>query len=304
MKSAIVTGASGFIGRALVRELSEHGIEAWAVARDPAKLDGLAKECGARPVQCRLEDIQSLDKKIPKGADAFFHLAWQGSSGAERGDCALQLENAKWTVDAVRAANKLGCSRFVGAGSIMEHEALAAAYAQGKQPGGGTFYSAAKLAAHIMSIFAARDAGIDLVWAEIINTYGPGEMSARMVNTTIRKCLRGEPPQFSSGAQNYDFTYIDDTARTLRLIGERGKPFHKYVIGSSAARPLREFLLEMQAAIAPELEFRFGDEPGIGLPLSYFDCSETEADTGFRASVPFGEGCRRTMEWLKAQGIT
>ena len=54
-------------------------------------------------------------------------------------------------------------------------------------------------------------------------------------------------PQFTAGTQNYDFVYIDDVARAFRLIGEKGKPFHEYLIGSSTARPLKEFLLEMKA---------------------------------------------------------
>lgn len=57
----------------------------------------------------------------------------------------------------------------------------------------------------------------------------------------------------------------------------------------------------MRAAIAPDLEFKFGDIPftGIDLPLDAFDCEETEQDTGFRARISFGEGCKRTMNWWK-----
>lgn len=59
----------------------------------------------------------------------------------------------------------------------------------------------------------------------------------------------------------------------------------------------------MKAAIAPNLDFKFGDVPftGINLPLSVFDASETEKDTGFKAKISFGEGCRRTMEWWKKE---
>src|SRR5665647_1740214 len=105
-----------------------------------------------------------------------------------------------------------------------------------------------------------------------------------MLNTTIRKIIRNEPLQFTTGTQNYDFVYVDDVARAFRLIGEKGKPFHEYLIGSSTARPLREFLLEMKASIAPDLNFVFGDIPftGIDLPLEKFDCSTTEKDTSFR----------------------
>ena len=167
----------------------------------------------------------------------------------------------------------------------------------------GYIYGGGKTIAHIMCMSVAANIGIDLIWPEITNAYGVGERSPRMVNTTIQKCIRGEAPQFTAGTQNYDFVYIDDVARAFRMIGENGKPFHEYLIGSSTARPLKEFLLEMQAAIAPNLKFVFGDIPftGVDLPLAKFDCSETEKDTGFRAQIRFGEGCRRTMEWLKSQ---
>lgn len=179
---------------------------------------------------------------------------------------------------------------------------MAAAYTQGNRPGLGYIYGGGKLIAHVMCMSIAAELGIDLIWPEITNAYGVGERSPRLVNTTIRKCIRGESPQFTSGTQNYDFVYIDDVARAFRLIGERGRPFHEYIIGSSTARPLKEFLLEMQTAIAPGLAFQFGDIPftGIDLPLARFDCSETEQHTGFRAEVGFGEGCRRTMEWWKS----
>lgn len=181
---------------------------------------------------------------------------------------------------------------------------MAAAYTQGNRPGPGYIYGGGKLIAHVMCMSVAAQLGIELVWPEITNAYGPGERSPRLVNTTVQKCLRGEAPQFTAGTQNYDFVYIDDIARAFRLIGENGKPFHEYLIGSSSARPLREFLLEMQAAISPNLEFQFGNVPftGVDLPLEAFDCSQTETDTGFRAEVSFAEGCRRTMEWWKKEG--
>ena len=204
-------------------------------------------------------------------------------------------------MDALRTAKELGCRRFVCAGSIVEHETMAAAYTQGNRPGLGYIYGSGKLAAHTMCMSVAASIGIELVWPEITNAYGVGERSPRLVNTTIQKCIRGEVPQFTAGTQNYDFVYIDDVARAFRLIGENGKPFHEYLIGSSSARPLRKFLEEMQQAIAPELTFAFGDVPftGVDLPLAAFDCTETERDTGFRAQVGFAEGCKQTMLWWK-----
>lgn len=301
MRSVIISGANGFVGGALVRELLRYDYEIYALDREGCN-NNLPQDERVHFVPCDLAEMASLTKKLPqRDYDSFFHFAWVGSAGPARADTKLQLQNAQWTVDSLRVAKKLGCERFLCAGSIMEHETMAAAYTQGNKPGMGYIYGGGKLIAHVMCMSVAVEIGIDLIWPEITNAYGVGERSPRMINTTIQKCIRGEAPQFTAGTQNYDFVYVDDVARAFRLIGEKGKPFHEYLIGSSTAQPLKEFLLEMQAAIAPELKFQFGDIPftGIDLPLSKFDCSQTEADTGFRAEISFAEGCRRTMDWWK-----
>lgn len=305
MRTVIVSGANGFLGGALVRELLKYDYRIYALGRE-GRCNNLPQDPRVIFVPCDLAEMASLKDKLPaQEYDIFYHFAWAGSAGPARADTVLQLQNAQWTVDSLRVAKELGCKRFVCAGSIMEHETMAAAYTQGNKPGMGYIYGGGKLIAHVMCMSVAAQIGIDLIWPEITNAYGVGERSPRMVNTTIQKCIRGEAPQFTAGTQNYDFVYIDDVARAFRLIGENGKPFHEYLIGSSTARPLKEFLLEMKAAIAPELDFIFGDIPftGIDLPLSKFDCSQTEADTGFRAEISFAEGCKRTMEWWKEQEI-
>lgn len=301
MKKVIVTGANGFVGSALVKELVKNDVE--VLAMDMPGCNGNLPVCDkVKFLPLALDNISSLKDLIDdRDFDCFYHFAWAGSAGAARADTKLQLQNAQWTIECLRAAKEVGCQKFVAAGSIMEHETMAAAFAAGNKPGLGYIYGSGKLVAHTMAMSVAADIGIDLVWAEITNAYGVGELSPRMVNTTIRKVIKGEEPQFTAGTQNYDFVYIDDVAKAFYLIGKNGKPFNEYLIGSSNAKPLKEFLLEMKAAIAPDLNFIFGDIPftGINLPLEKYDCSKTEKDTGFKAQISFGEGCRRTMKWLK-----
>lgn len=299
MKKALVTGANGFVGSALVRELLANGIEVTALDRDGCNNNIPEK---ARFVSHELSESAKLSEIISdRDIDVFYHFAWVGSAGAARADVNLQLDNVKWTVDCLRAAKEMGCKRFVCAGSIMEHETISAAYKQDNKPGLGYIYGSGKLVAHTICASVAADIGIDLVWAKITNAYGVGELSPRFVNTTIRKIIHGEPLEFTSGTQKYDFVYIDDVARAFRLIGENGKPFRHYLIGSSNAKPLREFVLEMKSALAPDREFKFGDVPftGVSLSIDDYDCSLTEKDTGFKAEISFAEGVRRTMEWLR-----
>ncbi len=299
MKKALVTGATGFIGSAVVHELLANGIEVIALGRNGCNNNIPGR---VRFVPHELSESSRLPEQISdRDIDVFYHFAWAGSAGAGRADVNLQLDNVKWTADCLRAAKKMNCKRFVCAGSIMEDEAISASYQQDNRPGSNYIYGSGKLAAHTICASVAADIGIDLVWAKITNAYGVGELSPRFVNTTIRKIIHGEPLEFTSGTQNYDFVYIDDVARAFRLIGKNGKPFRHYLIGSSNAKPLREFVLEMKAALAPDREFRFGDVPftGVSLSLEDYDCSLTEKDTGFKAEVAFSEGVRRTMKWLR-----
>lgn len=301
MKKVIVSGANGFVGNAVVRQLLERGVRVWAL--DRGALNAPPCSTGLTSVQCELAHLSTIKNVIPADEyDAFFHFAWAGVSGPGRADAALQLQNAQWTVDALRLSKELGCRRFVGAGSIMEQESLVASRTQGHRPGPGYVYGGAKLAAHLMCMPVGTEIGIDVVWPVLTNAYGVGELSSRMVNTAIRSVIAGEPPRFTAATQNYDFVYIDDVARAFCLIGEKGKPFHEYLIGSSTAGPLRDFLMEMKAAIAPDLDFIFGEVPftGISLGLDKFDCSQTERDTGFRAEISFGEGVKRTKNWIQS----
>lgn len=303
MKSVIVTGATGFIGRAVIKELLKHGYKIYALVRE-GREDLLPQTEQCVPIIGDLNNMLSILEKMPKDEpETFYHLAWTGTSGKHRFDTQLQLRNAQLTIDNLRAAKLVGCKRFVCAGSIMEHETMAVTFSQGCRPAPGYIYGSAKLVTHAMCRSVAGSIGIDLLWASITNAYGIGENSQRMVNTTIKKCLSGETPSFTAGTQNYDFIYIDDVARCFRLIGEKGVAFHDYCVGSGFAKPLRDFLLEMNQEIAPDIKFKFGEVPftGINLPLSCFDCSETERDTGFKARISFREGCRKTYDWWKQE---
>ena len=300
MKNVIVTGANGFVGGWLVRELIKNDI--CVLALDMEGCNGNIP--GSDKVEFMamdLADVSALEGKIEADKyDTFYHFAWAGSAGPARMDDKLQLNNALWTADSLRLASKLGCKKFVCAGSIMEKETLAAVYNDGNKPGMPYIYGAGKLIAHCICKPIAAQLGIDLVWAYITNAYGEGELSPRFVNTTIRKIINNEPLQFTAATQNYDFIHVEDVAKAFYAIGENGKPFCEYTIGSSNAKPLKEFIIELKEALAPDAELLFGDVPftGINMPLSDFDTSLTEKDTGFKATISFGEGVKRTMDWI------
>lgn len=304
MKKAIVTGANGFVGSNVCKELSKNGVEVYAIVKDTNEnISNIKALENLKIVYCDLNDIAKLfDMISDRDIDVFYHFAWVGSAGPLRCDENIQLQNALWTAQALRTADKMGCKKFVNAGSIAEKEVYTAVYTQESTPSLPYIYGAGKLIAHTICKPIANSLNIDLCWAVITNTYGVGELSPRLVNSSIRKIIAGEPLQFTSGTQNYDFIYIDDTAKAFVAIGEYGKANKEYTIGSGNARPLKEFLLEMHESIAPQSEIIFGDVPftGVNMPIEAFDTSDVENDCHFKPTISFAEGTKLTMDWIKS----
>lgn len=302
MKRVIVTGANGFIGTALCKELSEKSIQVTAIVRSrESNIDDIRRIPDISIVYCNLSEYEKLPQLIhERNFDVFYHLAWVGSSGKLRRDTNVQINNIKYTCDAVKASAEIGCKKFVFASSIMEYE-IAAQMETDTIPNVNTLYSSAKLAANYMSRTLAGDLGIDYIRAVVSNTYGPGEKSPRLINSSIRKLLKGEHCAFSAGEQIYDFIYIDDVAKAFDAIAESGKPNKTYYIGSQNPKPLKFFLYEMRDQINPEIEIGLGELTFDGMSLSYteFDINALKDDTGFEAKIKFNEGIHRTVKWIK-----
>lgn len=304
MKKAIVTGASGFVGTAVCKELLERGIEVIAICRNRhGGISSIEKNKGIRIVYADLSSFKDLAEVIPdRDIDVFYHFAWEGSAGNLRGDADIQVKNIQYTCDVVKACSELGCKRYVFASSIMEYE-IEAAMATDVTPGINTLYCSAKIAADYMARTIAGSLGIDYIRTVITNIYGPGELSPRLVNTSIRRMINGERCSFSAGEQMYDFIYITDAAKAFVAVGERGKKNKAYYIGSREPKPLKEFLLKMRDCVNPEIEIGLGEVPFNGVSLSYheFDIDAIKNDTGFVSEVSFEEGINKTIAWIKGE---
>lgn len=302
MKNVIITGADGFVGSYTVQHFIENGCNVLALdmGDKPRRLKANSK---LQYMRCDISDTSSMLTTIPRDIyDTFIHFAWAGSAGEARIDYNLQMQNALNTVECLKTAKELGCSRFVCAGSIMEYEVEAAIHSQGSHPGMGYIYGMGKHIAHCLCKSVAANIGIDLIWPMITNAYGVGELSPRFVNTTLRKIIKKEPLQFTAATQNYDFVYVSDVAQAFYKVALNGKPFCEYMIGSGDAKPLKEFILEMVSSCGPDAIPIFGDIPftGTNMPLSTFDISDIRNDCGFEPVVSFAKGTKMTMEWLAA----
>ena len=109
------------IGTALIEECVKQNVEIYAViSSSSGKQSRLPDSSLIHLIDCSLETLDHLPELIPAGCDTFYHIAW-GNTGENRNrSTELQSRNISYTLDAVRAANALGCKRFIGAGSQAE----------------------------------------------------------------------------------------------------------------------------------------------------------------------------------------
>lgn len=152
-----------------------------------------------------------------------------------------------------------------------------------------------------MSKTLAYNLGLDFVCTTISNVYGVGEISERLINTTIIKLLKKEKTSFTEGNQLYDFIYIDDVVRAFILIGEYGKPFKNYYIGNKKPQLLKEFLVKIRDCIDTNIELGLGEIPFNGISLNYTEFSTLGLyeDFNFKTTVNFEDGIKKTAEWLR-----
>lgn len=303
-KRAIITGANGFIGSWLCKELTENDYQVIAVVRNKhSNISTIENLKNIDIVHCNMYAIHKLPKLVQENCDYFFHFAWDGTAGDERGDFEVQLSNIEATCAAVNTAKECNCKRFIHAGSLMEYEAINYLTQNNSQPGVGYIYKTAKLAADFMAKTLAQQCGIEYVNAVISNTYGIGEISLRFISAFMRVMLKENECNLTSCEQLYDFIYISDAVRAIRLVAEKGLPYTNYYIGNQEQHKLKDYVIKMRDIVNSKVKLNFGVVPFDGIDLDYrtLETQRLYTELNFIPEVSFETGITGTLKWL--QGI-
>ena len=302
----VVTGPTGAVGNALIDELVSCGAQVIAVCREGSpRIASLAGKQGVTIVECNLGGYDRLLDEIEGPIDAFYHLAWAGTSGSARQDWEMQAANVSYALQAALVAADLGSEVFVGVGGQAEYGSVEGTMHPDGPCDPETGYGAAKLAARDLTRGFCKHRGIRHEWCRILSLYGPGDRAQSLIMSVVYTLLAGERPACTPCDQLWDYVYGKDAARAMRMVAESGRAGETYLIASGITRPLREFVCAIRDAIDPSAEIGFGERPYYPNQVMRLeaDISNLVRDTGFEVGYSFEEGIRETVEWARAHPV-
>lgn len=305
VQKVILTGATGSIGLALLENLIQKNIQITVLLNPNSKRNASIKSHPLiTAVPCDVHDYAG--SVLPDTAyDCFFHLAWQGTTGADRNNAQLQKENYDAALCAIRLAKKLGCKKFIGIGSQAEFGRKDIPLSPQLPCSPETWYGKYKYQSGIDGKALANTLGIQFNWVRIASVFGLAKGESSLPSYVIRVLTNGEEPKFTPSNQIWDFLYADDAAKALLLIAQKGIDGKTYVLGSGEGKPLKSYIQRIYDIVSPGIVPIFGETEYAKDQLMYLvtDISELTKDTGFVPQFTFESAVqdiiKRTRGYIK-----
>lgn len=255
---ALVTGATGFVGAAVLRYLIEQGHEVRVMRRASSptgNIDGIDCET----VVADLSDPETLVPAV-KGCDAVFHVAadyrlWVPDPSV------MYRANVDGTAALIRAAAEAGVTRFVYTSSVA-----AIGFNKDGTPGDETttatvddmvgHYKRSKFLAEVEAIRLAREEGAPVVVVNPSAPFGPRDIKPTPTGRIIVEFAKGRMPAYVDTGLNV--VHVDDVAAGHLQAYHKGAIGERYILGGD-----NMMLQELLASVGAHLGRK---PPGLKLP--------------------------------------
>jgi nucleoside-diphosphate-sugar epimerase len=255
----LLTGATGFVGRQILKSLLSKDVEITLVTRKPVDLG----DARARVRVVYTEDLFSSSdiflSEICESQDVLIHSAWYAEPGKYL-TSSINLDCLVGTLRLAKVSLKQGVRKFVGLGTCFEYDLSFGLLDVTTPLLPTTPYAAAKVSAFLTLSEYFKNTLVDFAWCRLFNLYGEGEDERRLY-PYIRACMEsGVPAELTSGNQLRDFIDVCVAAEMMTRIalGSASGPFN---ICSGIGVSVKDFAFEVAKIYKRPDLLRFGVRP-------------------------------------------
>jgi CDP-glucose 4,6-dehydratase len=300
----LVTGSSGFVGRAFVRSARDAGALCVAMVRDNHR----GTDFGDETVYGDVLDRDFCQRVIADyEINAIVHLAAQAivSACAEDPLSALEI-GVMGTARLLQAVRDSG-RKIVTVVSTSDkvYGSAPSPYTESTPLDARHAYEVSKACQDLVARMFHSNFDVDVRVLRAVNIYGPGDPNeSRLIPRTVRRCLAGDRPLVHAGAADMrrQYVYIDDLVAAIRTVGRVGAAGEAYCVGSPD--PAMTVLDVVQ-----EIARQTGQDPAAietGARGDRFrEIQEQSIDDsklrsiGWAPSTRFGDGIANTIAWYR-----
>jgi len=207
-RKVLITGATGFVGRQVLRRLAASSVEIRAVIREGSQ-DELMEGVTLDVITTADLFAESADwwAKVCEGVDTVIHVAWYVEAG-EYLQSPRNLDCLTGSVNMAKGAGRAGVRRVIGIGSCFEYDLTEGKLSVESPLRSLSLYAAAKTAVFSTLSQFLPSQGIEFLWCRLFYLYGDGEDSRRLVPYIRSMLAAGEPAELGSGDQIRDFSDV------------------------------------------------------------------------------------------------
>jgi len=238
MKNILITGGTGFLGRALIPELVENGCSVRILVRKTSDIASFKNKPGIELFYGDITDNKSLGG-IEENIDQVYHLAVLGHLDENTGDQDYLNVNANGTLNILKRFKGIKIEKFLFAttsaalGVIPGREITENDF---KKP--VTAYGMSKYKAELFLKEYCNKNSIPYVMVRLTHVYGPGEN--RDLFKIIKMMKKGIFPQVGLGPNLYPAVYLDDAIKGLILAMGEGANKETYIISDCKSHDLKD----------------------------------------------------------------
>lgn len=242
----VVTGATGFIGPHVCRELLKQGKDVACLARRYSWLARIPSECRTGIGETR--NVKSNIEYIAPKVDAVIHLATMYKKEYQSHEIPQLLEaNIDFSTQVLIECAARGARLFIDTGSYMEHgRDTGPPFQEDEAMSPSNLYAASKVAFSVIAKSLCRDYGMEYRCLRLFSPYGPDDISNKFVPSLMRCIEAGSRLRILNGDDALDFTYVSDIARAYAMAVDAQCGSETINIASGVSTTLRSFIEIME----------------------------------------------------------